>query len=328
MTRFLFVALLGCSPLLWAQCSPYIQSPRLADACLVRSLDGAKLTVSQYDNIMMRLARHGAYYGTEKKVFYATHNLGLTSYWDSYANGGTSSSKITLGNITLQSDPALVKKGDLIGAISYHFNSNLVFNEQSWFDLNYQAKYGAGLTTGHEINLNKLTLCTNLKLRDGLFLDECYSKATNQKSLSATTSKSKEVKLVYNLDGYTLITLGNIDSSSELANFLSISQATASGKLHEVRLDKSKVDNGFSANLAYGFFVSGSAYQASLSWKDYGLSWIMGYPKDQVVSGVGLSGRTKSGYDWLVNYQRSDSNIDFFKQSSMSFKFGTTVSLF
>jgi hypothetical protein len=159
-------------------------------------------------------------------------------------------------------------------------------------------------------------------------LDECYSQTTDQKSLSTTTNTSKEIKLVYNLDGHTLVTFGNIDSSSELANFLSISQATASGKLHEVRLDKSNVEGSLSANLAYGFFVSGLAYKASLSWKDYGLSWIMGYPKEQVVTGVGLSGQTKSGYDWLVNYQRSNSNIDFFNQSSMSFKFGSTVSLF
>lgn len=89
------------------------------------------LSESQYESILTQLARHGAYYNTSRPKNYASQTLNMYSYWDDSVNGGNTASNITLGDITLQGDPSLIKVGDLVGAFSYNFNSDFVFYEQS-----------------------------------------------------------------------------------------------------------------------------------------------------------------------------------------------------
>ena len=317
------------TPLLWAKCSPFIGNPRLSDACLVRSLDGAILSESQYESILAQLASHGAYYDTSRPRYYASQSLNISSYWDNTVNGGNSSSHMTLGDITLQGDPNLTKVGDLVGAFSYNFNSDFVFNEQSWFDLNYQHNYGAGLTTGHEINFTKVTFCSNLKLYNSLFLDGCYFDSTENKALSVSSNTNKEVKLSYLMNGNKLFSFGKVaDLMSGTHSFVDVSQALTNGSLLDARITSSANEGGWSASVGYGFISSGTAYKANFSWNDYGSSWILGYPKEQVVKSVGLAIKTVRGYDLGIQYQRSNSNIDFFKQSNVNVSFGSALNLF
>lgn len=295
----------------------------------MRSLEGAVLTESQYEGIIARLARHGAYYSSNKPKAYASHALNLSAYWDSNVNSGNPTDQITLGNITLQGDPELVKEEDLVGAFSYQFNSSLVFGDQSWFDFNYQHKYGKGLNTGHELNFNKVTLCSNLKLYSDLYIDGCYFDWADKKTLNTNSSTDREIKFSYLLNGNKLFSLGRLDTSTpETYNFISISQALTSGKLLEARITKSTTGGRRSAQLGYGFYSSEYAYKASFSWKDYGSSWFIGFPKEQVVKGLGVSVITPSGYNWRIEYQLSSSNIDFFNQSNVSFSFGNNINLF
>jgi hypothetical protein len=287
------------------------------------------LSESQYESILTQLARHGAYYNTSRPKNYASQSLNMSSYWDNSVNGGNPASNITLGDITLQGDPSLIKVGDLVGAFSYNFNSNFVFYEQSWFDLNYQRKYGAGLTTGHEINFDKITFCSNLKLYNNLFLDGCHFHSTEEKVLALSSKTNKEIKLSYLMNGSKVFSFGKVDDlTSGIHSFVAISQALTNGKLLDARISSSAIGEGWSANLGYGFVSAGSAYKASFSFADYGISWILGYPKEQVVKAVGLSLKTPGGYDLFIQYALSRSNIDFFQYANVNVSFGSAINLF
>ena len=329
MKKLILFSFLVHTPFLWANCSPFIGNPRLSDSCLVRSLDGAVLSESQYEVILAQLASHGAYYDTSRPRYYSSQSLNISSYWDNTVNGGNPLSHMTLGDITLQGDPSLTKVGDIVGGFSYNWYSDFVFNEQSWFDLNYQHNYGVGLTTGHEINFTKVTFCSNLKLYNSFFLDGCYFDSTEHKTLSVNSNANKEVKLSYLLNGAKLVSFGKVaDLISSTHNFVEVSQALTNGNLLDARITSSKDEGGWSANLGYGFFSSGTAYKVNFSWNDYGRSWILGYPKEQVVKAIGLSLKTPSGYDLFIQYDRSSSNIDFFQNSNVNVSFGSAINLF
>ena len=247
-------------------------------------------------------------------------------YVDQNTNGGNPKKPLRIGNLTFSGQPELEKRSGIVAGIRANLRYRHSTGWGKYLDFDASASESISISSSDKIKGSAFTLCSVNYIQSWTYLDACYSEANNEKELSSSTVKSKQISLSRHFDlsnakyskaslGFQEINYGKYDQTSVTVGLKTLSQkrrVTIELKYGDQPSLPTQHSLKYSGKISSNFNFMRRSGQISFSAAKYGRSKIFGYDRNDTSQTVTLSTKVSKHIHVQLGYHKNTSSVDYY----------------
>jgi hypothetical protein len=308
-----------------ANCLAFTENERLANYCLLETINGKLVDENTAALVFKRLSLEGYFGGLPKALNQADIYPNL--YYSDNINGGNPDKKLRLGNLEFDGEPDLIAKAGLVVGLTLSGSSRFTYGEGKYLNTSFSLSQAYSPEHSLSYTQSNLQVCTKNKIRQNAHIDVCASANKQNKEVSSSDENSLTTsysKMFLNEFGATEVKMGlrRVSAQDYEQNQLTLSSDLihTNNGFYSLGLTlgesvKDQLTTRYAINVNAAKYYAGRKYNLSFTHGFSDGGKLLGVDRNERTNSVVISTAIHANTSLSIGYANVRSSIDYFDRN-------------